>query len=294
MNIRLIICSVVLVALSCAVLACDDDAEPQVSVAAEPNHTPETSSLPQLPITTEPSYSPESSSPIVDTEWTPDDISELAYGFSVGDNYTGYHLPTGTTICHFEDGLTEVYGPNDKLILSVNDSDIIAPGGMKPATKSLNVPNGAAVIEISGTANITKVFSDPSVPLETTCLLTIVYFYDPEVKNAYIDGEKVIPTSCSDTSQSLLGTKTVTVGEQFDVCLEITLRLGADWSEIHAEPLLSTVSSTYTDDNPAAPGLGGKRCFVFEATNSGDTAITFTRDHGGRVLETMILFVDIQ
>jgi len=72
------------------------------------------------------------------------------WGFSTGSNYEGYHLEDGSTICHLKGGVTKVYGPDNELIMCVNDTEVKqvpVPGGKgpQPATHVLNVPNGSVI-----------------------------------------------------------------------------------------------------------------------------------------------------
>ena len=72
------------------------------------------------------------------------------WGFSTGSNYEGYHLEDGSTICHLKGGVTKVYGPDNELVLCVNDTEVKqvpVPGGKgpQPATHVLNVPNGSVI-----------------------------------------------------------------------------------------------------------------------------------------------------
>ncbi|MDD5095403.1 MAG: META domain-containing protein [Dehalococcoidia bacterium] len=83
------------------------------------------------------------------------------------------------------------------------------------------------------------------------------------------------------------------IGEPFEACLAITLRLGAKWQESHDRMILSLLSSEYIDDDPLSPGLGGTQCFVFEPIESGTGEITFSRVNGDHFLESRTLVVNI-
>ena len=84
-------------------------------------------------------------------DWEFDDISALSSGFAVGDNPDGYNVPTRSVIYRLPGEFVKVFGPDNTLILSFNDSDIkvttIVPGGMgqPPASGLMSVPNGGAV-----------------------------------------------------------------------------------------------------------------------------------------------------
>ena len=56
-----------------------------------------------------------------------------------------FHIPQGSVIYHWANGITEVYGPDNTRILIAKDSEaaqIPAPGGPAPATRVYSVPNG--------------------------------------------------------------------------------------------------------------------------------------------------------
>jgi len=56
----------------------------------------------------------------------------------------------GSVIYHWANGITEVYGPDNKRIFIARDSEatmIAAPGGLKPATHIYYIPSGALVDE---------------------------------------------------------------------------------------------------------------------------------------------------
>ncbi len=98
------------------------------------------------PTTTEPASNPESSESAIagESQW------EDFWGFSTGSNYEGYHLETGSMIYHLQGGITKVYGPDNELIMCVNDAEVnevYAPGGggPQPATHFLNLPNGSFI-----------------------------------------------------------------------------------------------------------------------------------------------------
>jgi len=79
-----------------------------------------------------------------------------------------YPIPVGSIIVHLPDGTTEVYSPQKKLILSVEDKDvemIPTPSGFVRATHVHQVPTGA-LIDTRG--NTTEVYKDGR------CILTVI------------------------------------------------------------------------------------------------------------------------
>jgi len=75
-------------------------------------------------------------------------MTKVPYGFSFDTGSSrDYLLPAGSIILHGTDGITRVFDRNGTQILAANDSDSLVPtpGGLKPSTKFLGVPNGALV-----------------------------------------------------------------------------------------------------------------------------------------------------
>jgi len=99
--------------------------------------------------------------------------TKINSSFSVGNNYSyaSSTIPSNSTIYHRENGVTEFYGPNQKLLLAVKDfeaSQVPTPHGMLPATRVQEVPDGAYV---DCQENVTKVYSNPD---KKNCILTII------------------------------------------------------------------------------------------------------------------------
>ena len=57
----------------------------------------------------------------------------------------GFHIPQGSVIYHWANGITEVYGPDNTRILITKDSLVMhnPPGGPKPTTRTYYVPDGS-------------------------------------------------------------------------------------------------------------------------------------------------------
>ena len=84
---------------------------------------------------------------------------------TVADVHT---IPRGSVIYHFDDGTTEIYGPNNEFILAARDSEaalIPAPGGPARATYVYQIPNGS---RIDTEGDTTYVYEGE------TCILTVV------------------------------------------------------------------------------------------------------------------------
>jgi len=75
------------------------------------------------------------------------------------------HIPHGSVIYHWANGITEVYGPDNNRLFIARDSDaaqVSAPGGPSPATHIREVPNGS---RISTDDNITRIYLDDDLIL---------------------------------------------------------------------------------------------------------------------------------
>ena len=107
-------------------------------------------------------------------------MTKVPYGFSFENNNRSYALPTGSIIWHGTDGITRVFDRNGTQLLAANDSDSLmpTPGGIKPSTNVLEVPNGALVqadgnmthIIVNGTCIGTTIAPDVSlVPTGRIC-----------------------------------------------------------------------------------------------------------------------------
>jgi len=81
----------------------------------------------------------------------------------------GFHIPQGSVIYHWANGLTEVYGPDNKRILIAKDSLVMGtpPGGPAPTTRIYYLPNGASV-DTDESGKITRNY------LDDTLILTII------------------------------------------------------------------------------------------------------------------------
>jgi len=80
----------------------------------------------------------------------------------------GYRIPQGSVIYHLENGITEVYGPDNELILKAIDYEaslVTTPGGPRRATHVFHVPNET---RISTEGNVKKFY------LGETIILTVV------------------------------------------------------------------------------------------------------------------------
>ncbi|HIH97085.1 MAG TPA: hypothetical protein HA348_06380 [Thermoplasmata archaeon] len=81
-----------------------------------------------------------------------------------------YPIPSSSLIVH-EKGLTRVYDPEGKSILTVNDSNvpsIATPTGLMKVTHVHHVPSGSKIVDPPG-SNVTKVYDDNG-----TLILTVI------------------------------------------------------------------------------------------------------------------------
>ena len=102
-------------------------------------------------------------------------MTKVPYGFSFDTGSSrDYLLPAGSIILHGTDGITRVFDRNGTQILAANDSDsmVPTPGGLKPSTKVLGVPNGA-LVQADGNAT--------HIILNGTCIGTTI---SPDVSPA--------------------------------------------------------------------------------------------------------------
>jgi len=94
-----------------------------------------------------------------------DNYTKIAVPFSVDQMDGGFQIPSGSTIHHLANGITEVYGPDKSSILKAKDSDsslIPTPAGLMRATYVYHVPSKSM---IDGVGNITKVYQGETVIL---------------------------------------------------------------------------------------------------------------------------------
>ena len=90
---------------------------------------------------------------------------------SPGESSDTYGVPLGSTIYQLDNGVTKVYGPDNKHLLSAKDADsntIFTPNGPSKATHVHHVPRGSYIETIG---NITKVYKSLN---DKTCILTVV------------------------------------------------------------------------------------------------------------------------
>ena len=71
-------------------------------------------------------------------------FTRVTEGFCVDPEASyGFHIPQGSVIYHWANGITEVYGPDNKRILITKDSLVMGtpPGGPAPTTRIYQLPN---------------------------------------------------------------------------------------------------------------------------------------------------------
>ena len=67
-------------------------------------------------------------------------FTRVTEGFCVDPEYQyGFHIPQGSVVYHWANGITEVYGPDNKRILITKDSLVMGtpPGGPAPRQKGI-------------------------------------------------------------------------------------------------------------------------------------------------------------
>lgn len=85
----------------------------------------------------------------------------------------GFHIPQGSVIYHWANGITEVYGPDSTRILIARDSEatqIPAPGGPAPATYVYYGPNGT-IDDWDESTNTMRIYLEDGA---LTLILTII------------------------------------------------------------------------------------------------------------------------
>jgi hypothetical protein len=103
-------------------------------------------------------------------------------GFTLNEGGAGTLIPYGSTIYHWDNGITEVYGPDNVRILIVKDSECpMVPSSIGvdiPATRHYHTPNNSAG-DTEG--NTMWIYTDWH---KQTVILTIVdYTYDNRDEN---------------------------------------------------------------------------------------------------------------
>jgi hypothetical protein len=84
-----------------------------------------------------------------------------------GDDQPGTHIPLGSTIYHWKNKITEVIGPDNSILFICKDTEVAQiptpGGGPQPATRVLQVPNGAKISPDKNNKSITKIYSGNDV-----------------------------------------------------------------------------------------------------------------------------------
>jgi len=84
----------------------------------------------------------------------------------------------------------------------------------------------------------------------------------------------------------------VAVGQEFEISLDVTLRLGHDWEAGYDRRMVALVDRSY-ENGPSTPQ--GIRRFRFRALEGGHTEITFALIHGGSgpIFELRVVSVEV-
>jgi hypothetical protein len=161
-------------------------------------------------------------------------------GLVFGNDQPGTHIPLGSTIYHWKNKITEVIGPDNSVLFICKDAEtaqIPTPGGsLQPATRVLQVPNGAMISADKDNKSITKIYSGNDV------IGTIV---DKPEDFPYA------PTQIRNTEQQYVATGTYADGTTSDVTSKVT------WSS--SDTAIATISSnglvtTLVDGNTTITG----------------------------------------
>lgn len=94
--------------------------------------------------------------------------TEVTFPLSTETGARLHTIPRGSVVYHFDDGTTEIYGPNNEFILAARDSEaavVPVPGGPARATHVYQTPNGS---HIDTEGDTTYVYEGE------TCILTVV------------------------------------------------------------------------------------------------------------------------
>ncbi len=94
------------------------------------------------------------------------ETTKVTDGFSVDQSAPGHKIPLGSIVRHLENGITEVYKPDNSLMLTARDSDaamVATPSGLARATYVYVVPSGS---EIDRRGNTTEVYENDTLILK--------------------------------------------------------------------------------------------------------------------------------
>ena len=98
-----------------------------------------------------------------------DGFAVITASLSLDKEGNNTYIPHGSVIYHWANGITEVYGPDNSRLFIARDSEaasMAASGGFRPASRTLQVPDGAIVADQdSNTITVT---------LDDVVILTII------------------------------------------------------------------------------------------------------------------------
>ncbi len=92
----------------------------------------------------------------------PIEFDKITAPLTLDGTKPGTDIPWGSVVYHWANGITEVYGADNKRIFIARDSEatqIAVPGGLKPATHIYQVPSGAHITK-GESDNITEIYLD--------------------------------------------------------------------------------------------------------------------------------------
>jgi len=90
----------------------------------------------------------------------PFEFDKITAPLTLDRTETGTDIPWGSVVYHWANGITEVYGADNKRIFIARDSEatqIAAPGRLKPATHIIQVPSGAHMTK-GETDNVQEIY----------------------------------------------------------------------------------------------------------------------------------------
>jgi hypothetical protein len=93
---------------------------------------------------------------------SPIEFTKITAPLTLNGEEPGTDIPWGSVVYHWANGITEVYGADNKRIFIALDSEatqIAVPGGLKPATHIYQVPSGANITK-GESDNITEIYLD--------------------------------------------------------------------------------------------------------------------------------------
>jgi hypothetical protein len=109
------------------------------------------------------------------TTASPDEFVKVTAPLTLDGTEPGTQIPWGSTVYHWANGITEVYGPDGKRLFIAKDAEAVEwshpsgpnDSGISPATSILQVPNGSHIdrADVAGADNAITVSANGSAIL---------------------------------------------------------------------------------------------------------------------------------